>query len=331
MSRSEGPAAGDRLVVGLVQMSMRTEPGENLSRALDLISDAGAAGAGMVCIPELFSWRYFCQSEDAANFALAEPVPGPTTRALEVLAADLDLVVIGGVFECSAPGIYHNTAVFIDGRRGFRGKYRKMHIPDDPVYGYREKYYFTPGDLGFRPFRSRWGECGVMLCWDQWFPEAARLAALKGARILIYPTAIGWHPDDSPEERGRQAEAWELMQRSHGIANGCFVIAVNRVGFEPAPGRSAVAGDGSAGIEFWGQSFVSGPDGRVLAQASGDTEQVLVTELDLGAVDRWRVEWPFLRDRRIDAYAGLTARFLDPPTGTKSMSEAYERSRPDRK
>ena len=329
MSRSRGPVAADRLVVGLVQMSMRPDPGENLNRALNLIADAHAAGAGMVCLPELFSWRYFCQSEDAANFELAEPVPGPTTRALEALAADLDLVVIGGEFECAAPGIYHNAAVFVDGRRGYRGKYRKMHIPDDPVYGYREKYYFTPGDLGFRPFRTRWGECGVMLCWDQWYPEAARLAALQGARILIYPTAIGWHPDDSPEERSRQAEAWELMQRSHGIANGCFVIAVNRVGFEPAPGRPTVAGDGPTGIEFWGQSFVSGPDGRVLAQASGGTEQVLVTELDLGAVDRWRVEWPFLRDRRIDAYAGLTARFLDPPNGAESATEEHERSRPD--
>ena len=323
--------AADRLVVGLVQMSMRRDPGENLNRALDLIADANAAGAGMVCLPELFSWRYFCQSEDAANFELAEPVPGPATRALEALAADLDLVVIGGLFERGAPGTYHNTAGFIDGQHGYRGKYRKMHIPDDPVYGYREKYYFTPGDLGFRPFRTRWGECGVMLCWDQWYPEAARLAALQGARILIYPTAIGWHPDDSPEERSRQSEAWELMQRSHGIANGCFVIAVNRVGFEPASGKSATVGDGSPGIEFWGQSFVSEPDGHVLAQASGDTEQVLVTELDLGAVDRWRVEWPFLRDRRIDAYAGLTARFLDSPNGAESASKEYERSRPDRK
>lgn len=320
MSRSGDPVAADRLVVGLVQMSMRTDPGENLSRALDLIADAGAAGAGMVCLPELFSWRYFCQSEDAANFELAEPVPGPTTRALEALAADLDLVVIGGVFECSAPGIYHNAAVFIDGRRGYRGNYRKMHIPDDPVYGYREKYYFTPGDLGFRPFSSRWGKCGVMLCWDQWYPEAARLAALQGARILIYPTAIGWHPDDSPEERSRQSEAWELMQRSHGIANGCFVIAVNRVGFEPAPG-------GSPGIEFWGRSFVSGPDGCVLARASGDSEEVLTVEFDLSAVDRWRVEWPFLRDRRIDAYAGLTARFLDRSNTTELAAEKDEPSR----
>ena len=319
--------AGDRLVVGLVQMSMRTDPRVNLSRALDLIADAGAAGAGMVCLPELFSWRYFCQSEDAANFELAEPVPGPTTRALEALAADLDLVVIGGVFECAAPGIFHNAAVFIDGRRGYRGKYRKMHIPDDPVYGYREKYYFTPGDLGFRPFRTRWGECGVMLCWDQWYPEAARLAALQGARILIYPTAIGWHPDDSPEERRRQAEAWELMQRSHGIANGCFVIAVNRVGFEPASGQSATAEDVSAGIEFWGRSFVSGPDGQVLGRASAESDEVLIVELDLAEVERSRVEWTFLRDRRVDAYAGLSARFLDSSNATDCAVEKDRRSR----
>ena len=295
--------ADDRLVVGLVQMSMQPDPGENLGWALDLIARAHAAGATMVCLPELLSFRYFCQSEDAANFRLAEPVPGPTTQALEALAAELDVVVIGGVFESGAPGIHYNTAVFIDGRRGYRGKYRKMHIPDDPVFGYREKYYFTPGDLGFRPFRSRWGACGVMLCWDQWFPEAARLAALQGARILIYPTAIGWHPDDSPEVRARQSEAWELMQRSHGIANGCFVIAVNRVGFEPAPG-------GSGGIGFWGGSFASAPDGRVLARASAESDEVLLAELDLAAVERHRVEWPLLRDRRADAYAGLQERYL---------------------
>ena len=294
--------AGDRLAVGLVQMSMRPDPGENLSRALDLIARAHAAGATMVCLPELFSFRYFCQSEDEANFELAEPVPGPATQALEEVAAKLDVAVIGGVFELGAHGNYHNTAVFFDGRRGYLGKYRKMHIPDDPVFGYREKYYFTSGDLGVRPFRSRRGACGVMLCWDQWFPEAARLAALKGAQILIYPAAIGWHPDDSPEVRARQSEAWELMQRSHGVANGCFVIAVNRVGFEPAPG-------GSGGIGFWGGSFASAPDGRVLARASAESDEVLIAEFDLAAVERCRAEWPFLRDRRADAYAGLRERY----------------------
>ena len=303
MNVSRHSVAGDRLAVGLVQMGMGPDPGENLNRALELIAEAGAAGARLVCLPELFSWRYFCQSEDAANFELAEPVPGPTTRALEALAAELDLAVIGGVFELGAPGIHHNTAVYFDGRRGYLGKYRKMHIPDDPVFGYREKYYFTPGDLGFGPFRSRWGACGVMLCWDQWFPEAARLATLQGAQILVYPTAIGWHPDDGPEERARQSQAWELMQRSHGIANGCFVIAVNRVGFEPAPG-------GSGGIGFWGGSFASAPDGRVLARASAESDEVLIAEFDLAAVERFRVEWPFLCDRRVDAYAGLQERYF---------------------
>ena len=301
MNRAREPSAEDRLTVGLVQMSMSPHAGKNLARALDLVADAASRGAQLVCLPELFSWRYFCQSEDPENFALAEPVPGPTTRALEALAADLDVAVAAGVFERRAPGIYHNTAVFIEGRHGYRGKYRKMHIPDDP--GYSEKYYFTPGDLGFKPFASRWGKCGVMLCWDQWYPEAARLAALHGARILLYPTAIGSSPDDSCDERRRQHTAWELMQRSHGIANGCFVIAVNRVGFEPRPDRSG-------GIEFWGGSFASAPDGHVLARASAETGEVLVTEFDLAAVERFRVEWPFLRDRRVDAYAGLTERFL---------------------
>ena len=301
MSRVESAPVTRPLSVGLVQMSMSPDPAENLARASALVADAAVKGAQLVCLPELFSWRYFCQSEDPAHFALAEPVPGPTTRALETLAADLDLVVAGGVFERRAPGIYHNTAVFIDGRRGYRGKYRKMHVPDDP--GYHEKYYFTPGDLGFRSFGSRRGDCGLMLCWDQWYPEAARLAALNGAEILLYPTAIGSNPRDGSAERARQHEAWELVQRSHGIANGCFVVAVNRVGFEPAP-------DNSTGIKFWGQSFASAPDGRVLARASADADEVVIAELDLAAVERVRQEWPFLRDRRLDAYAGLTERFL---------------------
>ena len=292
----------DRLTVALVQMSMSPDPPENLARALALAADAAGRGARLVCLPELFSWRYFCQSEDSARFALAEPVPGPTTRALEALARERDLVLAAGVFERRAPGIYHNTAVVIDGRRGYLGKYRKMHIPDDP--GYREKFYFTPGDLGFQSFRTRSGECGVLLCWDQWFPEAARLAALHGAQILLYPTAIGWHPQEGRAQRARQQAAWELMQRSHGIANGCFVAAVNRVGFEPSP-------DASTGIEFWGQSFASAPDGRVLARSSAAADEVLIVEFDLAEVETFRVEWPFLRDRRVDAYAGLTRRFLD--------------------
>ena len=319
MSRSPDSPADDRVAVGLVQMSMSADAGENLARALAMVADAAERGARLICLPELFAWRYFCQSEDTAHFALAEPVPGPTTRALEALAQDLDVTVAAGVFERRAPGIFHNAAVYIDGRRGYRGKYRKMHIPDDP--GYSEKFYFTPGDLGFRVFGSPWRKCGLMLCWDQWFPEAARLATLQGARILLYPTAIGSHPVDGTDERRRQQEAWELVQRSHGIVNGCFVIAVNRVGFEPAPGRSATARDGSAGIEFWGRSFVSTPDGDVLERASCESDEVLVVEIDLAVVERSRVEWPFLRDRRVDAYAGLTERFLDSSNATESASE----------
>ena len=319
MSPKRAASAQDRLTVGLVQMSMSPDPRRNLDRALAMIADAAARGARLICLPELFAWRYFCQSEDTAHFALAEPVPGPTTRALEALAEDLDVTVAAGVFERRAPGIFHNAAVYIDGRRGYRGKYRKMHIPDDP--GYSEKFYFAPGDLGFRVFDSPWGKCGLMLCWDQWFPEAARLATLQGARILLYPTAIGSHPDDGTGERRRQQEAWELVQRGHGIVNGCFVIAVNRVGFEPAPGRSATARDGSAGIEFWGRSFVSAPDGHALERASAESDDVLVVEIDLAEVERSRVEWPFLRDRRVDAYAGLTERFLDRSKATEFASE----------
>ena len=292
----------ERLKVGIVQMHMSTDPAANLDRALKLVSKAAAEGARLVCLPELFSWRYFCQTEDAAHFSLAEPVPGPTTKALEALAVELEAAVVTSIFERRAPGIYHNTAVVVDGKRGYLGKYRKMHIPDDP--GYYEKFYFAPGDLGFKSFSTNVGECGVMVCWDQWYPEAARLTALDGAQILIYPTAIGWHPEEKETLGPRQHEAWELVQRSHGIANGCFVIAANRVGFEAHPSEST-------GIEFWGQSFVSAPDGRVLGRASSVDEAVLTVELDFAELEESRIGWPFLRDRRIDAYGDLTKRFLD--------------------
>ena len=292
----------ERLKVGIVQMHMSTDPAANLDRALKLVSKAAAEGARLVCLPELFSWRYFCQTEDAAHFSLAEPVPGPTTKALEALAVELEATVVTSIFERRAPGIYHNTAVVVDGKRGYLGKYRKMHIPDDP--GYYEKFYFAPGDLGFKSFSTNVGECGVMVCWDQWYPEAARLTALDGAQILIYPTAIGWHPEEKATLGPRQHEAWELVQRSHGIANGCFVIAANRVGFEAHPSEST-------GIEFWGQSFVSAPDGRVLGRASSVDEAVLAVELDFAELEESRIGWPFLRDRRIDAYGDLTKRFLD--------------------
>ena len=301
-----GPAPSDRLKVGVVQMRMVRDPAANMARAATLMSEAVGEGAKLVCLPELFSWRYFCQTEDASNFSLAEPVPGPTTQALEALALELEATVITSVFECRTPGIYHNTAVVIDGKRGYLGKYRKMHIPDEP--GYCEKFYFTPGDLGFKSFSTAVGECGVMVCWDQWYPEAARLTALNGAQILIYPTAIGWHPQEKETLGARQHEAWELVQRGHAIVNGCFVIAANRVGFEEHPGEST-------GIEFWGQSFVSAPDGRVLDRASAAEEGILTVELNLTELVESRVSWPFLRDRRIDAYGDLTKRFIDQESG----------------
>ena len=291
------------LKVALVQMSMGADPAANLARALQLTEAAVNGGAQLVCLPELFRSRYFCQTEDAAHYALAEAVPGPTTAAFEKLAAASGATLVLSLFERRAPGLYHNTAAILDGARGVVGKYRKMHIPDDPRY--YEKYYFTPGDLGFRAWDTAAGKLGVLVCWDQWYPEGARLTALKGAEILIYPTAIGWHPEEKAQVGERQHAAWETMQRSHAIANGCFVIAINRTGFEPDPASA----DGKGGIEFWGQSFVAGPDGHVLLKGASTGEAVLHTELDLGAIERQRHGWPFLRDRRIDAYEHLTRRF----------------------
>jgi N-carbamoylputrescine amidase len=290
-----------RLDVALVQMSMSEDAEENLRRAMESIREAAAAGAKLVCLPELFRSRYFCQSEDAANFALAEPVPGPTSNTLAELAAELGVTVVASFFERRAAGLYHNTAAVLDAERGFLGMYRKMHIPDDPRY--YEKFYFAPGDLGFKSFATHAGALGVLVCWDQWYPEAARITALSGAEILIYPTAIGWHPEEKAELGERQHAAWETVQRGHAIANGCFVIAVNRVGFEPAPE--------SGGIEFWGQSFIAAPDGRVIARAASDAEQLLTATIDLGEVEAFRLSWPFLRDRRVDAYADVNRRFID--------------------
>jgi N-carbamoylputrescine amidase len=288
--------------VGLVQMRMGEDVAENTARALAGAREAAERGAQVICLPELFRSRYFCQVEDAALFALAEPVPGPTTEAFEALAAEFDAAIVVSLFERRAPGLYHNTAAMIDGRRGYVGKYRKMHIPDDPRF--YEKYYFTPGDLGFRSFSTPAAELGVLVCWDQWYPEAARLTALQGAEILFYPTAIGWHPEERAEFGAKQQQAWELAQRAHAIANGCFVVSVNRTGFEPDP-----SGDG--GIEFWGHSFIAAPDGSLLCLAPDDQEAVLVETLDLDAMERQRHGWPFLRDRRIDAYAPITRRFID--------------------
>jgi N-carbamoylputrescine amidase len=290
------------LEVGLVQMSMSEAPEDNLARAMEHIRRAAAEGAKLICLPELFRSRYFCQSENAANFALAESVPGPSSDALAALAAELGVTVVASFFERRAAGLFHNTAAVIDAERGMLGIYRKMHIPDDPRY--YEKYYFAPGDLGFKTFRTPAADLGVLVCWDQWYPEAARLTALAGAELLIYPTAIGWHPEEKAELGERQHAAWETVQRAHAIANGCFVVAVNRVGFEPHP-------QGDGGIEFWGQSFLAAPDGRVLARAPADREAVMVERIDLAEVEAFRLGWPFLRDRRIDAYDELTRRFRD--------------------
>ena len=291
-----------KLKVALIQMRMGEDPAANLQRALEFTRQAITAGAKLVCLPELFCSRYFCQSENSANFALAEAIPGPGTDAFQKLAAEHGVTIVLSLFERRAAGLYHNTAVVLDSADGVVGKYRKMHIPDDPRYF--EKYYFTPGDLGFRSFQTGAGNLGVLVCWDQWYPEGARLTALQGAEILIYPTAIGWHPEEKAQLGERQHSAWETIQRSHAIANGCFVIAINRTGFEPDP-------SGSGGIEFWGQSFVVAPDGRIVIKGSADQEAMLLADLDLGEIERQRQGWPFLRDRRIDAYGGITQRYLD--------------------
>jgi N-carbamoylputrescine amidase len=293
-------ATPGRTTVALVQMSMGVDPAANVERALALTREAARGGAQLICLPELFRSRYFCQSEDSAHFALAEAVPGPTTEAFAAVAAEHGVTIVASLFERRTAGLYHNTAVVLDGTRGCIGLYRKMHIPDDPRY--YEKYYFAPGDLGFRSFATAAGPVGVLVCWDQWYPEAARLTALQGAEILVYPTAIGWHPEEKAQVGERQHEAWETIQRSHAVANGCFVVAVNRTGFEPDPA-------GQGGIEFWGQSFVAGPDGRVLLRASASEEGVFYVDLDRAEIERQRQGWPFLRDRRIDAYGDITRRF----------------------
>jgi N-carbamoylputrescine amidase len=291
------------LHVGLVQMRCEADPARNLARAMDGIADAARRGAEVVCLPELFRTYYLCQSEDAQRFDWAEPIPGPSTDALAKQAADLRVALVVSLFERRAAGLYHNTAVVLDEQGELVGRYRKMHIPDDPLY--YEKFYFTPGDLGFRVHATAAGKLGVLVCWDQWFPEAARATALLGADILFYPTAIGWQFDESESVDAAQRDAWHTIQRSHAIANGLFVVGVNRVGHERLEG--AVGN----GIRFWGSSFVADPMGRMLAVAPDDAEAVLVVECDRGAVERVRRDWPFLRDRRIDAYQGLSDRFSD--------------------
>lgn len=282
--------------IGLVQMRASTDPARNLAAAIAGIEDAAARGATIVCLQELFRSQYFCQREDAATFDLAEPIPGPSTAALGRVAAARTVVIVASLFEKRAEGVFHNTAAVIAADGTIAGLYRKMHIPDDPLY--YEKYYFAPGDTGFRSFETGAGRIGALVCWDQWFPEAARLTALRGAEVLFYPTAIGWHPSEKAEYGAAQYAAWETIQRSHAIANGVFVAAVNRVGVE-------------GGLEFWGGSFVADPFGRVLARASHDADEVLVVECDRALISDTRRNWPFLRDRRIDAYEGLLKRYLD--------------------
>jgi N-carbamoylputrescine amidase len=293
-------AAPARFSIGLVQMRMGSDPMANLDRAVSHIREAARRGARVVCLPELFRTPYFCQREDAALFDLAEPIPGPTSDALAKIARELRVVVVASLFERRAAGVYHNTAVVLDADGTERGRYRKMHIPDDPLY--YEKFYFTPGDLGFRAFDTAIGKLGTLVCWDQWYPEAARLTALAGADVLFYPTAIGWHPREKAEYGAAQVNAWQVMQRAHAIANGVYVAAVNRVGHE---------GSADGGIEFWGTSFVSDPFGVVIAEAPRDDEAVLVVECDRAHLEDVRRNWPFLRDRRIDAYAPISKRLLD--------------------
>jgi N-carbamoylputrescine amidase len=300
MSRST-TRKGRTVTLGLLQHACTADPSENLATCLAAADRAAKDGAQILCTQELFRSQYFCQNEDHRNFLLAERIPGPSTEAFQKLAKKRGVVIIASLFEKRAEGLYHNTAAIIDADGALLGTYRKMHIPDDPLY--YEKFYFTPGDKGFRAWDTRYGRIGVLICWDQWYPEGARLTAMDGAEILFYPTAIGWHPSEKAEYGVNQHGAWETIQRSHAVANGCFVAAVNRIGVE-----QPIGGDG---IEFWGQSFVAGTSGQILAKAPVDKPENLLVEVDLTKVDVTRTHWPFLRDRRIDAYGDLTKRFRD--------------------
>jgi N-carbamoylputrescine amidase len=289
--------------VGLIQTACSPDPKANLSKTLTATERAAKQGAKIICTQELFCSQYFCQSEDHDYFKLAESIPGPSTEAFQKIAKKHRAVIIASLFEKRAAGLYHNTAAVIDADGSLLGVYRKMHIPDDPLY--YEKFYFTPGDLGFRAWQTKYAKIGVLVCWDQWYPEGARLTALQGAEILFYPTAIGWHPGEKKKYGTLQHNAWETIQRSHAIANGCYVCVPNRIGHEVLKG---VGGDG---IEFWGQSFVAGTSGQILAKASENKEETLIVPLDLENVDTTRTHWPFLRDRRIDAYGNIVKRLVD--------------------
>jgi N-carbamoylputrescine amidase len=300
LSRMAKKSKSNIVKIGLVQMSCGPKPEANLKKAIARIGDAAKRGAQIVCLQELFRSQYFCQTEDIELFKLAETIPGPTTEALGKVARQKKIVILASLFERRAAGVYHNTAVVIDADGRIAGKYRKMHIPDDPLY--YEKFYFTPGDLGFQTHDTKYGKVGALVCWDQWFPEAARLTALSGAELILYPTAIGWLPDENEEMNEAQHSAWETIQRAHAIANGVYVVVVNRVGRE---GK----------LNFWGQSFVADPFGRIIAKASADKEEVLVVDCDLNKIEETRQNWPFLRDRRIDYYTPLSSRFLEPASG----------------
>jgi N-carbamoylputrescine amidase len=308
-TRPSGKRSSRVVRVGLTQMACGADPKANVGAQLRLIERAAKEGAQIVCTQELFSSQYFCQVEDHRFFKLAEPIPGPTTAALQRIAEKHRIAIVASLFEKRAAGLYHNTAAIIDAGGSLKGVYRKMHIPDDPLY--YEKFYFTPGDTGFRAWDTSFGRIGALVCWDQWFPEGARLTALEGAEILFYPTAIGWHPSEKKRFGEAQQDSWELIQRSHAVANGCFVCVPNRIGRElvlDAGGKRPVD---RAGIEFWGRSFVAAPSGQILARASEDEEEVLVVDCDLDLVEVQRTHWPFLRDRRVDAYENLTRRFID--------------------
>ncbi len=287
-----------KVIVGTVQMSCTSDPQENLTKAIENIRDAAAKGAQIICLQELFTSLYFCDLEDYENFQLAEPIPGPSTHALSAVAKELSVVIVASLFEKRAEGLYHNTTAVLDADGAYLGKYRKMHIPDDPSY--YEKFYFTPGDLGYKTFKTRFATIGVLICWDQWYPEAARITALMGAEILFYPTAIGWATAQDEATNAEQFSAWQTIQRSHAVANGVHVVSVNRVGLEQ-----------NGAMKFWGGSFIVNPFGRILLLSSHEKEEVGVLELDLEKTDHYRTHWPFLRDRRIDSYQPITQRFID--------------------
>lgn len=298
MIESNNPVA--KIRIALIQMASTTSPETNLEKAVGFIHEAARMGAQVVCLQELFRSQYFCQTENASLFDLAEPIPGPTTKELGAVARQHGIALVASLFERRDAGVYHNTAVVFDTDGSILGTYRKMHIPDDPLY--HEKFYFTPGDQGFRPINTRFGKIGVLVCWDQWFPEAARLMALQGAKILFYPTAIGWHPAEKSRYGGVHQEAWKTIQRAHAIANGIYVAAVNRVGHEVLVGE---------GIEFWGNSFVADPMGVILKEASTKQEEILVVDCDLAYLEEVRRNWPFFRDRRIDSYEPISRRWID--------------------